>query len=161
MPGKLAIAVLAILAASLSPDTPEHPPTWLHDTGLYAAPGTNLLRAEVVSFSPQYPLWSDGARKRRWIALPPGAAIDASQPAAWEFPAGTRLWKEFSVRGRRVETRLIERLADGAWRFAAYAMYKHFNDEDLEAIFAFLKSIPAIINRVPEPLPPADVAAAD
>ena len=30
-----------------------------------------------------------------------------------------RLWKEFSF-GRRVETRLMERLADGTWRFAAY-----------------------------------------
>jgi hypothetical protein len=35
-------------------------------------------------------------------------------------------------------------------------MYKHFNDEDLEAIFAYLQSIPAIHNRVPEPLPPGD-----
>lgn len=39
-------------------------------------------------------------------------------------------------------------------------MYKHFNDEDLEAIFSYLQSIPAIQNRVPEPLPPAGVAAA-
>ena len=34
-------------------------------------------------------------------------------------------------------------------------MYKHFNDEDLAAIFAYLQSIPPIRNRVPEPLPPA------
>jgi hypothetical protein len=33
-------------------------------------------------------------------------------------------------------------------------MYKHFNDEDLSAIFAYLQSIPAVKNRVPEPLPP-------
>ena len=33
-------------------------------------------------------------------------------------------------------------------------MYKHFTDEDLGAIFAYLQSIPAIKNRVPEPLPP-------
>jgi hypothetical protein len=40
-------------------------------------------------------------------------------------------------------------------------MYKHFNDEDLAAIFSFLQSIPAIHNRVPEPLPPAGAAAAN
>ena len=34
-------------------------------------------------------------------------------------------------------------------------MYKHFNDADLQAIYAYLKSIPAISNRVPAPLPPA------
>jgi mono/diheme cytochrome c family protein len=32
-------------------------------------------------------------------------------------------------------------------------MYKHFTDPDLEAIFAYLQSIPAIENRVPEPMP--------
>jgi mono/diheme cytochrome c family protein len=33
-------------------------------------------------------------------------------------------------------------------------MYKHMTDEDLEAVFTYLKSIPAVSNRVPEPLPP-------
>ncbi len=32
--------------------------------------------------------------------------------------------------------------------------YKNFNDADLEAIFAYLQSIPAVKNRVPAPLPP-------
>lgn len=39
-------------------------------------------------------------------------------------------------------------------------MYKNFTDEDLEAIFTFLQSIPPIKNRVPEPLPPPAPAAA-
>ena len=40
-------------------------------------------------------------------------------------------------------------------------MYKHFTDVDLEAIFTYLKSIPAVKNRVPEPLAPkAAVASA-
>jgi mono/diheme cytochrome c family protein len=34
-------------------------------------------------------------------------------------------------------------------------MYKHFTDEDLAAIFHYLQSIPAVKNRVPDPLPPA------
>jgi mono/diheme cytochrome c family protein len=36
-------------------------------------------------------------------------------------------------------------------------MYKHFTDTDLEAIFAYLQSIPPIRNRVPEPLPPSSL----
>jgi hypothetical protein len=42
-----------------------------------------------------------------------------------------------------------------------FAMYRNFTDEDLAAIFAYLRSIPPIKNRVPEPLPPgaAPVAA--
>ena len=38
-------------------------------------------------------------------------------------------------------------------------VYNNFTDEDLKAIFAYLQSIPAIRNRVPEPLPPADSVA--
>jgi mono/diheme cytochrome c family protein len=39
-------------------------------------------------------------------------------------------------------------------------MYKNFTDADLEAIFAYLQSIPAVSNRVPEPLPPSTPVAA-
>ena len=41
-----------------------------------------------------------------------------------------------------------------------WPMYRHFTDEDLAAIFAYLKSIPAIRNKVPQPLPPAAAAPA-
>lgn len=37
-------------------------------------------------------------------------------------------------------------------------VYKNMTDEDLSAIFAYLQTIPAINNRVPEPLPPAHTA---
>jgi mono/diheme cytochrome c family protein len=39
-------------------------------------------------------------------------------------------------------------------------MYRNFTDADLEAIFSYLQTIPAIRNRVPEPLPPAAAVAA-
>jgi mono/diheme cytochrome c family protein len=39
-------------------------------------------------------------------------------------------------------------------------MYKHMTDEDLEAVYTYLRTIPAITNRVPEPLPPAARSAA-
>jgi hypothetical protein len=97
------------------PALPEH----LRDTGLYADASMSRLQPDVLPFSPQYPLWSDGASKRRWIQLPEGTSIDATKPDAWEFPRGTKLWKEFS-HGGRVETRFIERLADGNWRYASY-----------------------------------------
>lgn len=34
-------------------------------------------------------------------------------------------------------------------------VYRNFTDQDLGAIFAYLQSLPAIKNRVPEPRPPA------
>ena len=33
-------------------------------------------------------------------------------------------------------------------------MYRNFTDDDLEAIFGYLGTIPVVKNRVPEPLPP-------
>src|SRR5688572_27347644 len=77
-------------------------PARLSDTGLFVAGSSAEVHPENISFSPQYPLWTDGATKRRWIRLPRGKFIDASRPDAWKFPVGTRLWKEFSF-GRRVE----------------------------------------------------------
>ncbi|NRF65591.1 c-type cytochrome [Aquincola sp. S2] len=39
-------------------------------------------------------------------------------------------------------------------------VYNHFSDDDLDAVFAYLRTIPPIRNRVPEPLPPAQRSAA-
>jgi hypothetical protein len=106
-------------------------PLHLRDTG--------IDQPRNLAFSPQYPLWSDGAIKRRWISLPPGTAIDASRPDAWEFPRGTRLWKEFSL-DRPVETRFIERLPDGTWRYAVYV----WNEEGTDATLAPADGIAAL-----------------
>jgi hypothetical protein len=96
------------------------PAETLQETGLYSDFAALQVDPKHLAFSPQYPLWTDGATKRRWISLPPGTAIDGSDPDAWVFPVGTRLWKEFSFGGRRVETRYLERQADGQWLYAAY-----------------------------------------
>jgi mono/diheme cytochrome c family protein len=40
-----------------------------------------------------------------------------------------------------------------------YPMYKQMTDEDLEAVFSYLKTIPAVKNRVPEPLASTVTAA--
>jgi len=97
------------------------PPPTLFETGLYSDPATLTVDPQHIAFAPQYPLWSDGAEKHRWISLRPGDAIDASDPDVWDFPVGTRLWKEFSFDRQKVETRYMERLADGNWLFATYA----------------------------------------
>ena len=111
-------------------EAPLPPPEHLTDTGLYVAGSTSIVQADVLPFAPQYPLWSDGAVKRRWIQLPPGSSIDATQPDAWDFPVGTKLWKEFS-QGRRVETRYIERRPDGQWIFASYVWNADGSDATL------------------------------
>jgi hypothetical protein len=90
-----------------------------------------------VEFTPANVLWSDGAAKRRWIDLPEGAQIDSTDMDHWLFPVGTKWFKEFSRDGKRLETRVIWRVADTGDRerdtlFGAYV----WNDTETEATFA-------------------------
>jgi hypothetical protein len=120
--GAAIAAIMALLGTveAVPEPTPPSTPQTLGETGLYRDTAALQVDAQHLAFSPQYPLWTDGAIKRRWISLPPGTAINASDPDAWVFPVGTRLWKEFSFNGRRVETRYLKREAD-RWVYAAYA----------------------------------------
>lgn len=107
-------------------------PERLSDTGLYTERGPAQLAAGVEPFAPRFELWSDGAVKRRWILLPPGSRIDTSDPNAWNFPRGTKLWKEFVRDGVRVETRLLFKHGDrpGDWTPMAYL----WRDDDAWAV---------------------------
>lgn len=113
-------AILAALAEPVQPSLGETAPADLFATGLYTDPAARSVDPRHLVFSPQYPLWTDGAAKRRWMSLPPGTQIDASDPDRWAFPAGTRFWKEFAFDGHPVETRYMEHLGEGRWVFATY-----------------------------------------
>ena len=128
-----AIAGSLFLAAAVSAShIPSAPPRLLSETGLYTDRGTTAIDPRNRPFSPQYPLWSDGAEKSRWIRLPEGKTIDVSNVDRWDFPEGTRFWKEFRFNGRKVETRFLRKNGDGSWAFASYA----WNDEQTDAILA-------------------------
>ncbi|MBX3130211.1 MAG: hypothetical protein KF718_26065 [Polyangiaceae bacterium] len=88
-------------------------PETLADTGLYADIGSKTIAADVIAFGVRYPLWSDGAEKARFFRLPPGEVIDTSNMDFWKFPLGTRAWKEFSLGGKRLETRYLEKRGSG------------------------------------------------
>ena len=97
-------------------------PARLSETGLFRVGGTDTLGPRVRAYAPSYALWSDGATKRRWLSLPEGSRIDTSDLDDWVFPVGTRFWKEFSLHGRRIETRLLVKVGpkEADWAGAAY-----------------------------------------
>jgi hypothetical protein len=130
----LAAACLAgaVRAADGAAAAPVAAPERLSDTGLYLDIATARVDAWNLPFEPQYPLWTDGAAKSRWIRIPDGATIDARDSDAWVFPVGTKLWKEFAFGGKRAETRMIWRATEDAWIFASYV----WNDEQTEAYLA-------------------------
>lgn len=105
--------------AALNAKTPS---AFLSETGLYSDVAQKTLAAGVQPYDVRLELWSDGATKKRYLYLPPGTKIDTTDPDAWIFPVGTKVWKEFTRDGVRVETRLIEKTASGrtGWKYVAY-----------------------------------------
>jgi hypothetical protein len=106
------------------------PPPTLECTGLYRDVVAKELAPGVEAYAPAVPLWSDGTEKERWIRLPPGTTVDNSDPSEWVFPDGTKLWKQFARDGRRIETRLWQKVHTGFWIDATYA----WNDDESAAV---------------------------
>ena len=104
-------------------------PATIECTGLYTDVATKQLAPGVRPYAPAVPLWADTAGKDRWISLPPGTQIDATDPSEWIFPVGTKVWKEFSRDGKRIETRFFEKTQPGYWVRTTYA----WNDDETEA----------------------------
>jgi hypothetical protein len=96
------------------------PPDALECTGLYANMQKKVVAHGVRPYAPALSLWADTAEKSRWIMLPPGKVIDASDPNEWKFPVGTKVWKEFRRDGKRMETRLWEKVQSDYWVRATY-----------------------------------------
>jgi hypothetical protein len=132
-----AATALVIMAVARTSDAdavrgrPPVAPALLSQTGLYLT-GTTDVDPRNRPYSPQYPLWTDGAKKRRWIRLPDGLAVGARDDERWDFPVGTRFWKEFTFGSRRVETRYIWRARADVWIFASYV----WNDQQTDAVLA-------------------------
>ena len=103
------IIVLGCSSYRLPPRSPRlsELPARLSETGLYDGERPIALARGVRAYVPAHELWSDGAQKLRWIRLPAGTRIDSADMDSWDFPVGTRLWKEFSRDGRPIETRLL------------------------------------------------------
>ena len=147
----LAGALVLRAPAAAAPAGCRGAPARLAETGLFSDFEHGVVAPGVLPYSPPYPLWSDGATKRRWIRLPPGTAIDASDPDAWVFPVGTRFWKEFSF-GRKVETRFMERSSDGTWTYATYVWSEDGRDARLapeRGLRAACESRPGLRHDVP------------
>jgi hypothetical protein len=108
--------------------------THLAETGIFSDPATRTLNPNLVPFAPTHVLWADGAGKRRWIMLPPGTQIDTRDIDHWAFPIGTKFFKEFSLDGKMLETRLVERYGPGREDYWMGAFV--WNAEQTDAVFA-------------------------
>jgi hypothetical protein len=60
-------------------------PESLGDTGLYSDYAAKTVAADLITWDVRFPLWSDGASKKRYLYLPPGTKIDTSWMDVWKF----------------------------------------------------------------------------
>ena len=110
-------------------------PMLLSETGLYSDTATKTVSESAFEFKPQFPLWTDGAKKQRWLILPEGTQIDTQDEDNWVFPVGTKFFKNFTRDDILIETRLNEK-TDNGWIAATYLWNEAGNDAErqLEAI---------------------------
>lgn len=106
------------------PSSQQTFPKTLAESGLFANVAKHQMQPGVIPYSVNSPLWSDGAQKKRFFAVPHDAGeagappkISAGGNRGWSFPEQTVLVKSFSVdlvegdsKSRRwIETRFLHR----------------------------------------------------
>lgn len=110
-------------------------PTLLSATGLFADTASLTPAPGVLEYAVNAPLWSDGAEKRRWLALPGPSRIQFAAEGAFVFPIGTALVKHFELptgpgSSVRIETRVLLHQLDG-WQGYTYLWNANGSDADL------------------------------
>jgi uncharacterized repeat protein (TIGR03806 family) len=127
--------VLRLVANDPAPAPPV--PARLSETGVYADLQTLAPAAGLVPYEVNAPLWSDGAAKDRFFALPGKERIVFHRGAPWWFPTGTVLVKTFRLplaagppEPVPIETRVLV-LTMAGWRGYSYRWREDGTDADL------------------------------
>ena len=111
-------------------------PQRLSQTGLFRDTAALTPAPGLVEYEVNVPFWSDGALKRRWIALPGTSSAGFAASGAWTFPPGTVLVKHFEVDAvggrRRLETRVLIHEV-GGWAGYTYVWDPNGLDATLDA----------------------------
>jgi glucose/arabinose dehydrogenase len=109
-------------------------PTRLSETGLFASVKDHRPHPGLIPYSVNAPLWSDGADKERFLALPGDSGIEFTNARGWNFSDGAVLVKTFLLQTtagpKRIETRLLTRQL-GQWAGYSYRWNAAQTDAEL------------------------------
>jgi len=121
-------------------------PPLLSQTGVFSNTPSMTPTAGLIPYTPNVILWSDGAAKTRYMAVPNnGGTLTSSQQIGfaptnyWTFPAGTVFVKTFQLNTdtsnpnvlHRLETRLLVRDINGTVYGVTYKWRPDYSDADL------------------------------
>ena len=134
-------AVGPFLNGALPSDPAASFPPLLSQTGAFSDVAALTPSPGLIPFDVNSPLWTDGALKWRWIAVPTNAQIAFATSAPWVFPPGTVLVKHFELGVNdtnpairtRIETRLLIVSSNGAAFGATYRWRADHQEADLLA----------------------------
>jgi uncharacterized repeat protein (TIGR03806 family) len=123
----------ALVTTLLVPRDPSLLPSRLSQTGVFRSLADLTPNPGIIAYDVNAPLWSDGAAKRRWIALPGDARIDFAAKGEWKFPPGTVFVKHFEMpeAHKRLETRLLVVDRNGSGYGVTYKWRPDGSDADL------------------------------
>ncbi len=94
-------------------------PQKLSETGCLQASDPRQPADGVIPYEVIAELWSDGADKQRFFALPDGSNININDDGDMQFPLGSVLVKHFILDGNYIETRFFHNQTAG-WRGYSY-----------------------------------------
>ncbi len=127
---------IGMLRATAATGGTGGPPALLSDTNCFevvdnaGTPSVGGPVVDLIPFEPAAELWSDGATKRRWLTVPDNQTVTLDASGDFEFPPGSVLIKEFSLFGRKIETRfLVRQTNDDRWAGYTY----EWNDAGTDA----------------------------
>lgn len=104
-------------------------PMLLSETGCFKPDAPTQVVDAAIPFTVAVPLWSDGADKARFVALPDGETMEVAADGDLTLPIGGVTIKNFSWQGQLFETRFFVRHNDGSY----YGYSYEWNDAQTEA----------------------------
>jgi uncharacterized repeat protein (TIGR03806 family) len=147
---RFGLAERPLNATCRPPAAADAPPRLLSETGCVDPANPRLPAPGLIPYAVSSPLWSDGAEKERYLALPDGERIRVkdcrARPEACaplvsggspqddghlELPVGAVLMKTFALGGRRIETRLLVRMTVHTWKGYVYEWNEAGTDAQL------------------------------
>ena len=124
------------------------PPKLISQLGVFSDLGKLTPAPGLLPYDMSTPLWSDAAKKLRWVSVPTDAKqqIEVKTDGSWAFPVGTVFIKHFELAQpsgapHRLETRFLVHAKDDRYYGVTYRWRADNSDADLQDANSFREKV--------------------